>query len=226
MKVLHITFQAYTATFKMPFINTGVAISAPVPSYSNIVGLISCCKGSLIEKNETLIGFKYSYDGIGRDLETTTRLFMDSKKEILKRNPEKGIIMREFHVNPKLDIYLDNLELKKFFERPIGVPTLGRSQDIAWISNIEIIEVEEACEGKMKPTLIPFPCEQFGGRVIRYCDYFYNNELGYLRKPDKMILYQVVPQTEEGVFVRRNNLYKLPDSDNEVIYMHRLGDET
>lgn len=223
MKVLHVTFKAFTSTFKIPFINTGTAVSAPVPSYSNIVGIISCCKGQWISKNETLIGFKYAYDGKGRDLETTRRLELDSKGK-LKRNPERGIATREFHVNPVLDVYLSNLELKQYFESPIGVPTLGRSQDLAWITNIEILDMDKVEAGNIKPTLIPFPCDQIGGRLIRYCDYFYNDELGYLREPDKMILYQVVPDTEEGVYLKRNNLYKLPES-NEVIYLHKLGDE-
>lgn len=223
MKALHITFEAFTATFKIPFINTGTVIASPVPSYSNIVGLISCCIGRYINKDETLIGFTYVFKGKGRDIETTTRLMLDSKG-ILKKNPEKGIVIREFHVNPKLDIYLSNIELKQYFEKPSGVPTLGRSQDIAWITKIEEIELEKVDDGKIRPTLIPFPCEYIGGRVIRYCDYFINDKIGYLREPEKMILYQVVPESEEGIYIKRKNLYRI-NNLNEVIYMHALGDE-
>lgn len=223
MKVLHVTFEAFTATYKMPFINTGIAICAPVPSYSNIVGLISCCAGRYIDKDETRIGFKYEYRGKGKDLETTQRLELDSKGN-LKRNPEPGIVTREFHTYPRLDIFLDNIEFMSCFERPAGVPTLGRSQDIAWITNVEILEMQEVREGLIKPTLIPFPCESIGGRVIRYCDYYINDRTGYLRKPEKMILYQVVPESENGVHIRRDNLYRLGEGP-EVIYMHALGDE-
>jgi len=223
MKVLHITFEAFTATFKVPFINTGTAVSAPVPSYSNIVGLISCCVGRYIDKDETLIGFKYSCSGKGRDLETTRRLEFDQKGR-LKRNPELGIVTREFHVNPKLDLYLSNTRFERYFKSPVGVPTLGRSQDVAWITNIECVEIKKVPDGKIKPTLIPFPCAQIGGRLLRYCDYYINDTTGYLRRPDEMILYQVVPESDDGVHVARDNLYRLGDSD-EVIYMHALGDK-
>jgi CRISPR-associated protein Cas5t len=223
VEALHVTFEAYTATFKVPFINTGTAISAPVPSYSTIVGLISCCAGRYIDKDETLIGFKYTYKGKGRDLETTRRLEMDQKGR-LKKNPELGIATREFHVNPRLDLYLSNIEFERYFKSPIGVPTLGRSQDIAWITNIERVAMEKVSAGRIKPTLIPFPCAQIGGRLIRYCDYYINDMTGYLRQPDEMILYQVVPETVDGVYITRDNLYKLGDSD-EVIYMHALGDK-
>lgn len=223
MKVLHVTFEAFTSTFKVPFINSGVMVSLPVPSYSNIVGLISCCMGRWIDKDETLIGFKYEYQGIGRDLETTRRLELD-KKGILKRKFDTGIVTREFHVNPKLDIYLSNIDLKKYFYKPVGVPTLGRSQDIAWIRTVEEIELEKREEGMIKPTLIPFPCEYIGGRIIRLCDYFDNRKLGYVREPEDMILYQVVPYLEKGVYIKRDNLYRINDSYDEVIYMHKLGD--
>jgi len=223
MEVLHVTFEAFTATFKMPFINTGTAICAPVPSYSNIVGLISCCAGRYIDKDETRIGFKYSFKGKGKDLETTRRLELD-KNGNLKKNPEPGIVVREFHTNPKLDIYLSNTNFKRYFEKPAGVPTLGRSQDISWITNIEILNMEKAEEGVIKPTLVPFPCESVGGRVIRYCDYYINDKTGFLRVPEKMILYQVIPESENGVYIKRDNLYRIGEGP-EVIYMHTLGDE-
>jgi CRISPR-associated protein Cas5, N-terminal domain len=217
-KILHITFEAFTSTFKVPLINTGTMMCAPVPSYSTIVGLISCCLGRFLEKEETNIGFTYSYDGIGNDLERTKRLMFSNGK--IKSNPESGIALHQFHTNPKLEIYLDNLDLKKHFLNPIGVPTLGRSQDIAWITCVEEIEVESAEVGAIKPTLIPYPCNGIGGRIIRYCDYFENDDLGYVRTPGKMILYQIVPETPNGIEIRRNNLYKINDS--EVIYLHQL----
>lgn len=222
MKVLHVRLEAFTSTFKIPFVNSGVMVSAPVPSFSNIVGIISCCKGSWIQKDETMIGFTYNYEGTGRDLETTRRLGVD-KKGILKRVKQNGIAIREFHVNPILDLYLSNIKLRQYFEQPVGVPTLGRSQDITWITEIEEIDIQKKIEGKIKQTLIPFPCEHIGGRVIRYSDYFQQGNIGEMRQPDRMTLYQVVPQSEDGVYIRGNNLYAI--NNDEVIYMHTLGDE-
>jgi len=225
MKALHITLKAFTATFKMPFINTGVAISMPVPSYSTIVGLISCCVGRWIEKDETLIGFKYEYEGMGRDLETTRRLGVDNKGN-LKRVPEPGIGTREFHVNPVLDIYLTNIEFEKYFYNPVGVPVLGRSQDVAWITKVEKIDIDKVESGRIKPTLVPFPCSGMGGRIVRCCDYFNNDRLGCFRTAERAILYQVVPYSKDGVYIRRDNLFTIPRGiKEEVIYMHKLGEE-
>jgi CRISPR-associated protein Cas5t len=218
-KLLHVTFEAFTSTFKTPLINTGTMLCAPVPSYSTIVGLISCCLGRPLKKDETNIGFTYSYEGEGYDLERTKRLMFSGGK--IKNNPEAGIALRQFHANPKLKIYVDNLELKKYFLNPVGVPTLGRSQDVAWITKVEEIDSELVESGKIMPTLIPYPCRNIGGRVIRYCDYFENEDLGFVRTPGKMILYQIIPVSQSGVEISRKSLYKI--HENEVIYLHTLG---
>lgn len=216
--LLHIRFEAFTSTFKMPCINTGTMISSPAPPYSTVVGIISCCLGRLLEKDETQIAFSYSCLGAGADLEKTQRLKL--KNGVLKKNPKTGIALRQFHTSPVLDVYLDNTSLKRYFIRPVGVPTLGRSQDIAWITCVETIEAESVPSGMIRSTLIPYPCEMIGGRVVRFCDYFRNDDLGYVRTPGKMILYQIVPASSDGIFIERDNLYRI--NENEVVYLHQL----
>ena len=216
--LLHIRFEAFTSTFKMPCINTGTMISSPAPSYSTVVGIISCCLGRLLEKDETQIAFSYSCFGAGADLEKTQRLKLENG--VSKKNPETGIALRQFHTSPVLDVYLDNMNLKRYFIRPVGVPTLGRSQDIAWITCVETIEAESVPSGMIRSTLIPYPCEMIGGRVVRFCDYFRNDDLGYVRTPGKMILYQIVPASSDGIFIERGNLYRI--NENEVVYLHQL----
>ena len=172
---------------------------------------------------DTEIGFKYSYSARGKDLERTKRLEIDSNG-YLKENPVDGIVKREFHIDPVLDIYLSNTGMQKYFERPIGIPTLGRSQDLSWISIVELIDVDIVNEGIIFPTLIPYPCESVGGRVIRLCDYFKYDSVGRLRKATKMNLYQIIPKAEEGVQIRLDGLCRLSSDTNEVVYLHSMGE--
>ncbi|WP_459202220.1 CRISPR-associated protein Cas5 [Methanococcus sp. CF] len=224
MKALHISFEGFTSTFKHPNINANNTLCAPVPSYSTIVGLISCCLGRPLKIDETRIGFKYEYGGKGDDLESLSRLKITDTGNLTK-DPKPGITNREFHVNPVLDIYLTNLELKSCFLSPVGVPVLGRSQDISWITKIEEIEIEPVDEGLIKPTLIPYPCTDIGGRLIRYVDYYDTEITGNIRKPAvPPILYQIVPNSKEGILIKRDNLYTINNCD-EVIYLHKLGCE-
>lgn len=221
MKLLHVRFNAWTATYKVPFINSGTMVSLPVPSYSSVVGLISCCLGRPLLIDETLIAFTYSYNGSGIDLETTKRLEMD--KNILKEKKDDSVTNRAFHVNPQLDIYLSNIDLEDAFKKPRGVPTLGRSQDISWITKIELIESVKVEGGKIRPTLIPFPNETIGGRLIRLCDYYINESLSFTREASNMSMYQIVPVTKEGINIVNDSLYRINDKTNEVVYMHQIG---
>ena len=222
MKLLHVKFRALTATYKVPFINSGTMVSLPVPSYSSVVGLISCCLGRPLKIEETLVAFSYTYSGSGMDLETTKRLEM--KENVLKGKKDDSVTNRAFHVNPQLDIYLSNTSLINAFIKPKGVPTLGRSQDIAWIDTGRIIESTEVKSGKIKPTLIPFPNETIGGRLIRLCDYYNNDTLGFTREASNMRLYQIVPNASEGVEISNKSLFMLNDETRGVVYMHKLGD--
>ncbi|MBP2173202.1 CRISPR-associated protein Cas5 [Methanococcus voltae] len=239
MKLLHIQFQAYTSTFKMPNINSGTMISCPVPPYSTIVGIISSCLGRELKKDETKIGFKYSYEHKGSDLEKTHRLKYDNG--ILKQNPDTSVTTREFHIKPILDIYLSNLDLKKYFLNPIWTPSLGRSQDMAWITKIEEIDVEPTESGKIKATLIPFDSlngKIIPGRFIQATDYYSNYDsditkskgYGYVRVGDAPKIYIATPFSNDGIDIEIDNLYIINmekdvgiKSNKEVIYLHKLG---
>ncbi len=223
MEAIHVTFEGFTSTYRIPFILSGIGLASPVPPYSSIVGLISCCLGRQLEKNETLIGFEYTATGSGRDMETSRRLKLEKGK--LKRNPENAVPVREFHVNPRLDLYLSNTSLKEYFEEPRGVPCLGRSQDICWIKKkIEIIQLQRVEKGRIGQTLIPFPCESCGGRLLRAADYYENDNPGYAREPSEMKLYQVIPKSETGVEIEYDSLYRIVGDSREehVIYLHKL----
>ncbi|MCS3901890.1 CRISPR-associated protein Cas5 [Methanococcus voltae] len=246
MKLLHVQFQAYTATFKMPNINSGTMVSIPVPLYSTIVGIISSCMGRELQRDETKIGFKYSYENKGKDLETTHRLKYDGG--LLKQNSENSVTAREFHIKPILDIYLSNLNLKEYFLNPVWTPSLGRSQDVAWITKIEEIDAENITNGKIKATLVPIDSlkgKTVPGRLIQATDYYYNYDCenskkygyGHNRTFETPQIYIATPHSKKGIDIEMDNLYQINTtynddgnttnieivSDNEVIYLHKLG---
>ena len=67
----------------------------------------------------------------------------------------QGVLKRYVYFRPELDLYVTNLELEQAFRSPVSTPSLGRSQDIAWIKNVETVELTETSSGKIGPTLIP-----------------------------------------------------------------------
>lgn len=152
MKFLRILIEGWTASFRYPAFISGFQPTLPVPPLSTIYGLLSAVKGDIVNPNDTNVGFVFDYDSKAVDLETIYEL------KGLKGN-KSNVANREFLFNPKLYLYLDNLEFKKYFENPFYPILLGRSSDLAVISEIKEIEIEKKEDVKLGKTILPFGIE-------------------------------------------------------------------
>jgi len=218
MRLLHARLKGWTATFRLPLIYSGTALSAPVPPYSTLLGLVGNLAGREIAPDETRLGYVFRSAGTDYDLETTRRLELD-KQGRLKAQRVPGITKRQFHVRPTLDLYLDNLELRAAFESPANVPCMGRSQDVAWITFVEEIEAEPCEEGVVRGTLIPFPQAGASGQILNLPDYFVNDQRGYTRRTGRTAKFLSV-RYENPAHVTRADLFKPATAHgDEVIYL-------
>ena len=219
MKLIHARISGWTATFRLPMFYTGTGITSPVPPYSTLLGLLGNMAGRVIHPEETRIGFAFQSDGTSYDLESLQRLQVDDKGR-LKEKPERNVAMRQFLVKPQLDLYLDNIEtLLPVLKNPVCTPLLGRSQDVAWIKAVNIIDAQLVEEGFVRDTLVPFPQEGAKGLILNLPDYFENDENGFTRTIGSMTCFQVV---KGPAYIRRSNLYQVPES-RQTIYLHRLA---
>jgi CRISPR-associated protein Cas5t len=223
MKLLRVRIRGWTATFRLPLLYTGTGLSAPVPPYSTLLGLIGSLAGREIQPEETRIGYEFRSEGMALDLERTQRLMMNIKTRQLRPQPERGIAKRQFHVRPQLDLYLDNVEFRTVFELPQNPPCLGRSQDVAWITAVDIVNAEPVVEGIVRGTLIPFPEPNAGGMILRLPDYFDNADTGYTRRIGKLGMYQVVKH-DAPARIRREGLVRVDEmEDGHAVYLHTLA---
>ena len=152
MKVLRILIEGWTASFRYPTFISGFQPTLPVPPLSTIYGLLSAVKGDLVTPDDVNVGFIFESDAKSVDLETIYEL------KGLKGN-KSNVAKREFLFNPKLYLYLDNLEFKEFFEKPTYPVLLGRSSDLAHISEIKEIELDKKSNVNLGKTILPFGTE-------------------------------------------------------------------
>lgn len=152
MKYLRILIEGWTASFRYPAFISGFQPTLPVPPLSTIYGLLSAAKGELVTPDETNVGFVFDYDARAVDLETIYEL------KGLKGN-KSNVAKREFLFNPSLYLYTDDLEFKKYFKNPAYPILLGRSSDLAIISEIKEIEMEKKNNVKLGKTILPFGIE-------------------------------------------------------------------
>lgn len=221
MRALHVQFKSFTASYRHPLLISGTQISTSVPSYSTLLGLIGACTGKQITPNDTRIGFEYSYISQDLELEKTIR-WKTSGNKIIPHPKGQGILKRQIHFYPTLDLYVTNLDLEPFFKEPIGTPCLGRSQDVAWITLIKTIELKPVKKGAIGYTLVPTGSRSLPGLTLRLPEWFENTVQGEPRKAGPFGFYKVTGPKEVRVEIEMENLYIPSDANNEnqVIYLH------
>lgn len=149
MKCLRVLIESWTASFRYPTFISGFQPTLPVPPLSTVYGLLSAVKGELVTPKDTKVGFIFESESKSTDLELVYEL------KGLKGN-KSNVIKREFLYNPKLYLYLDNLEFRKYFEKPFYPVLLGRSSDLAYISEIKEIDIEKKSDIKLGKSILPF----------------------------------------------------------------------
>lgn len=194
MKGLRVRFEGLTASYPYPFLRSGTALSMPLPPYSSIFGMLSACAGRDIRPDGQLkIGYEFTCGERSTiDLERTDRLKTDPKGR-LRRNPEQGIAKREFLIEPRLDVYVSDIQLKPIFERPIATPRFGRSQDLAWIVRVAEIELEPMSTGSVRATLVPYQGQPLGQVLPPLVDFYINDVERQTRIPGRISRYVALP---------------------------------
>lgn len=193
------------------------------PSYSSLLGVIGCCLGRLVKPNEVKIGFQYHYDSVAKDMETRQRLEFDGKK-VKPHSKGTDAYLREFHVAPKLTLWLDRLDWEDYFHSPIGTPALGRSQDLLKIESVRQVEVKEAQTATVSGCMVPFSTNlNAGGQLLQLAEaYQESDEIGGGRTPTKTAMFISIP-TDNPSAVTIPNLYVTQEAKPVGFYLHEFS---
>lgn len=224
---VHVHMEGLTAFFRAVWSVTASQMTLPCPSYSNLLGLISACAGKVVRPSDTRIGFEFSHTSEGEELERTDR-FELSGNRIKEHWKGQGILYRQIHFKPRLDLYLTNLGLADAFDNPVATPCMGRSQDICWITKVETVKLTPIKSGLIGSTLISSRLIKgyLSPEIVRCAEWFDNEVPGRVRTVGAVGLYQAIPAIDIDNIARVNikisNLYhpsNMPEND-DVIYLH------
>ena len=218
--LLEIQFSGWTATPRLPFILSGNAVCMHTPTYSLILGIIGCCLGRIVKADEVKIGFRYFYETIAQDLETRQRLEYNGRK-VKSHSEGTDAYRREFHIFPKLTIWIDRIDWKEYFENPIGTPSLGRSQDILKIESVKIATVEKVDRASLGGTLLPFSAGlQAGGQLVQLAEsYAENEDVGSGRTPRASRVFISIPHDNDAE-VSYDNIFRTKTENPVAFYLH------
>ena len=160
MECLKIEVEAPVCSFRMPHFLVGNQLTYSMPPPSTIFGLVASALGWWPEPQEFEFAYHFRSAGRAFDLEHQHIVSVSSGKL-----PGSGIpktiqgsiqpIPREFLFDAKLTLYLNRPDWRGQFCCPAFAVVLGRSQDLADFTSVDVIELEQSREFGLEHTLLP-----------------------------------------------------------------------
>lgn len=172
MEAYRITVSSWTSSFRYPNIISGYQPTLLVPPISTVLGLFNACAGKYLHFKQMSLGYYFDYGGKATDLETIYQVEINNNG-IPKNQVKSNIIRREFLYDCRLFIYLMDEQYVDYFKNPFYQVLLGRSNDLATIHKIELINLEEEPKAqKIKGQIIPFIGNYLPGTLQALPKYF------------------------------------------------------
>lgn len=182
--VAKVTVEAPVVSFRYPHFLIGRQPSFAMPPPSTIFGHVASALGEWPTK-PLQFAYAFRCNGGAGDLEhqqiinRTSGKFPGDLPDPLWRQPEpapgkklkKSDLMprllqktteavvqphtRDFLFDARMELYLDPPELAEAFRSPVFTVVLGRSQDLASVQKVEVIELSQATNGYLERTILP-----------------------------------------------------------------------
>ncbi len=174
MRVLKITAEGLTTSFRYPYFMMKVQPTYEMPPPATLYGHVASALGEWFDPRGVQFAVRFSYQRKQAELETTYLLGPASGK--LKGDSGIPKVMegqanpfqREILFFPRLTLYLNRPEWAEAFRHPRYAVCLGRSQDLLTYRRIEVVELQPAQSVYWQDTLLPYEFVRFtaAGRSV------------------------------------------------------------
>ncbi len=161
MRVLKIVLEGTMASFRYPHFMLSIQPTFPLPPPATIYGHICSALGEWIEPQGLTFAYHFTSAGSGEDLEhihvlsaSTGKLPGTGLPKVLEGNVNP--FTRHVLLFPRLVLYLNQPDWIEAFRSPCYPVVLGRSQDLACYTSVEIIELERRQDIYLEHTLLPY----------------------------------------------------------------------
>lgn len=191
MRVLKVVLEGTMTSFRYPHFMLSVQPTYPLPPPATIYGHICSALGEWVEPEGLAFAYHFTAAGEGEDVEHIHVLAAASGKLPGTRLPKvlEGNVnpfTRHVLLHPRLVLYLNRPEWIDQFRVPRYPVVLGRSQDLASYTSIEIVELERRADVYFEHTLLPYTMatETAVGVVAlmpRWLDYWRNRKPTFAR---------------------------------------------
>lgn len=161
MKVIRAGLHAATCSFRYPHFLVGRQPTYDVPPPSTILGLVAAALGQVeVPIGDLRFGYRFHAKSRVDDLEHQHKLLVKQGKRTTSAEIKVEPVKREMLCFADLTLYLASPslheQLHRAFRSPAFALSLGRSQDLAEVTGVESIELQEAPSAYYEGTLLPF----------------------------------------------------------------------
>lgn len=203
MRVLKVVLEGTTTSFRYPHFMLSVQPSFPLPPPATIYGHICSALGEWVDPEGLQFAYHFTAAGMGEDVEhihvlaeATGKLPGTKLPKVLEGNVNP--FNRQILLHPRLVLYLNRPNWLEAFRAPRYPVLLGRSQDLACYTSVEVIELEQRPEVYFEHTLLPYSAAvQTSVGVVtlmpRWLDYWRNRRPTFARY---LLLQQRVPSRD------------------------------
>ncbi|MEW6505282.1 MAG: CRISPR-associated protein Cas5 [Chloroflexota bacterium] len=176
MRVLKITAEGLTTSFRYPYYLLGVQPTYEMPPPATLYGHVAGALGEWFDPAGVQFAARFSYLRKHADLETTYLLTPAGGK--LKGYENENIpktlegegnpLKREILFFPRLTLYLNRPEWETAFRHPRYAVCLGRSQDLLTYRRIEVVDLQPVSSAYLQDLLLPYDFVRFtaAGRSV------------------------------------------------------------
>jgi len=169
MRVLKVTAEGLTTSFRYPHFMQQIHPSFPMPPPATIYGLICGTLGYWFDPTGTEFAYRFTHEGKVRDVEHTIVLrpsggFLPGTKtpKVLEGNVNP--FEREILFRPRLTLYMNRPEWEAAFRSPRYAVALGRSQDLLSYTRVELVDLDQCDHAYFEHTILP---HDLGLRTVR-----------------------------------------------------------
>lgn len=186
MRVLKIVLEGTMTSFRYPHFMLSVQPTFPLPPPATIYGHICSALGEWVDPQGLAFAYHFTAAGEGEDLEHIHVLSAATGKAPGTKLPKvlEGNVnpfTRKVLLHPRLVLYLNRPEWQEAFRSPRYPVVLGRSQDLACYTSIEVMDLEQRSDVYFEHTLLPYHmATQTSVGVVtlmpRWLDYWQNRK--------------------------------------------------
>jgi CRISPR-associated protein Cas5t len=168
LAVIRVTVEAPVTSFRYPHFLVGRQMTYDMPPPSTIYGHVASALGELPDPGSFQFGLHFRFLSRCSDLEhqhvitaggqaftSSGRKYPTCVQAIVQPH------LRDFLFKPRLVLYLSRPDWAEAFRSPAFCVILGRSQDLASVSSVDEVDLEERGGAYFEHTLLPFAYRPF-----------------------------------------------------------------